>query len=81
MLAYPSVEMEQARQMDVWDLMKCLATKQPQWPPAVVKGDRRADMAGEGEKAIDRSHMIVTYHERLCELLPGNEWMKPSLLR
>ncbi len=35
MLAYPSVEMEQARQMDVWDLMKCLA-KQPQWPPAVV---------------------------------------------
>ncbi len=39
-------------------------------------------MAGEGEKkGIERSQMIVTYHERLCELLPGDEWMKPSSLR
>ncbi len=56
MLAYPWVETEQARQMDVWDLMKYLA-KQPKWSLAVVTDDRRADMARE-KQLVDRLQII-----------------------
>ena len=65
--------------MDVWDLLQCLA-RQPKWSLAVVKGDPRADIVCE-KKVISRLETTVTYHERLCKLLPGNKWVKPSLLR
>ena len=49
MLAYPWVEMEQALQMDAWDLTSSWLVKPPKREVVVVKGGQRAGKAREKE--------------------------------
>ena len=47
-----AVEMEEALQMEAWDLPSSWLVKQPKWEVAVVKGGQRAGKAREKKAMV-----------------------------